>query len=67
MRFFKSCRRVKRTRAREMLFLIVVVLFFIPPETRSSGSGLRAAPERLASRHHLVQRKPQSPKVTSGV
>ena len=39
MRFFKSCRIVKRTRAREMLFRLIVLLAFdsvgLAPRTSS--------------------------------
>ena len=31
MRFFKSCRIVKRTRAREMLFRVVVFVSMLTP------------------------------------
>ena len=67
MRFFKSCRRVKQPRAREMLFLLPVFGCIDLPVPWEPGPRRDPSPERLASRHSLVQRKPQSPKVTSGV
>ena len=46
MRFFKSCRIVKRTRAREMLFLTGLVLANSAPAAEAPAQGsLRNDPE----------------------
>ena len=73
MRFFKSCRRVKRTRAREMLFRLF--WFCVRHHSRTPGPRdphLEEPPEVPPRRNELgtgtgLQRSDRLPKVTSGL